>query len=99
PAGRTEGCHLRVLQTEALDGAEELLVARVRARPAALDVMDGEVVEPLGDAQLVLEREGDVLGLRPVAQRRVVELDAPHGRVPGGAPIKASCSARTASSV
>src|SRR2546426_3425738 len=103
PAGRTEGGHLRVLQTEALDGAEELLVARVRARPAALDVMDAEVVEPLGDAQLVLEREGDVLGLRPVAQRRVVELDAPHGRVPGagvgGFPIKASCSARTASSV
>src|SRR6266566_133223 len=103
PAGRAEGRHLRVLQPEALDGAEELLVARVRARPAALDVMDAEVVEPLGDAQLVLEREGDVLGLRPVAQRRVVDLDPPHGRVPGagvsGFPIKASCSARTASSV
>src|SRR6266446_2403846 len=103
PAGRAEGGHLRVLQTEALDGAEELLVARVRARPAALDVTDAEVVEPLGNAQLVLEREGDVLGLRPVAQRRVVELDPPHGRVPGagvgGVPIKASCSARTASSV
>src|SRR5437867_3286175 len=103
PAGRAEGRHLRVLQTETLDGAEELLVARVRARPAALDVVDAEVVEPLGDAQLVLEREGNVLGLRPVAQRRVVELDPPHGRVPGagvgGFPIKASCSARTASSV
>src|SRR5437870_33301 len=102
-AGRAEGRHLRVLQPEALDGAEELLVARVRARPAALDVVDAEVVEPLGDAQLVLEREGDVLGLRPVAQRRVVDLDPPHGRVPGagvgGFPIKASCSARTASSV
>src|SRR6266571_1441873 len=103
PAGRAEGRHLRVLQTEALDGAEKLLVAWVRARPAALDVVDAEVVEPLGDAQLVLEREGDVLGLRPVAQRRVVELDPPHGRVPGagvgGGPMKASCSARTASSV
>src|SRR6266403_2048589 len=108
PAGRAEGGHLRVLQTEALDGAEELLVARVRARPAALDVMDAEVFEPLGDAQLVLKREGDVLGLRPVAQRRIVNLDAPHGRFPaaaegafgvGGLPINASCSARTASSV
>src|SRR5438094_3412165 len=109
PAGRAEGGHLRVLQPEALDGAEELLVARVRAGPAALDVMDAEVFEPLGDAQLVLEREGDVLGLRPVAQRRVVELDASHGRFSGagvggfggvgGFPMKASCSARTASSV
>src|SRR5438552_3300888 len=107
-AGRAEGRHLRVLETEALDGAEKLLVAWVRTRPAALDVVDAEVVEPLGDAQLVLEREGDVLGLRPVAQRRVVDLDPPHGRFSdagvggfgvGGLPIKASCSARTASSV
>src|SRR5213078_968637 len=109
PAGRAEGRHLRVLESEALDGAEELLVAWVRARPAALDVVEAEVVEALGDAELVLEREGDVLGLRPVAQRRVVELDAPHGRftdggvggfgVVGRFPMKASCSARTASSV
>src|SRR5437867_2436640 len=88
--------HLRVLQAEPLDGPEELLVARVRARPAALDVVDAEVVETLGDAHLVLEREGDVLGLGAVAQGRVVELDASHGR---GPPMKASCSARTASSV
>src|SRR5213593_21147 len=98
-AGRAEGRHLRVLETEGLHGAEELLVARIRARPAALDVVEAEVVEALGDAELVLEREGDVLGLRPVAQRRVVELDAPHGRFSGAGPIKASCSARTASSV
>src|SRR5213594_247149 len=108
PAGRAEGRHLRVLESEALDGAEELLVAWVRARPAALDVVEAEVVEALGDAELVLEREGDVLGLRPVAQRRVVELDGPDGRFTdagvggfgvGRFPMKASCSARTASSV
>src|SRR5438093_7645396 len=106
PAGRAEGRHLRMLETEAFDGAEELLVARVRAWPTALDVVEAEVVEALGDAELVLEREGDVLGLRPVAQRRVVELDAPHGRFPGAGVggfgvggMKASCSARTASSV
>src|SRR5947208_5867004 len=108
PAGRAEGRHLRMLESEAFDGAEELLVARVRAWPTALDVVEAEVVEALGDAELVLEREGDVLGLRPVAQRRVVELDAPHGRFPGagvggfgvgGFPMNVSCSARTASSV
>src|SRR5207249_2497153 len=68
----------------------------IGAGPPALDVVDAEVVEPLGDAQLVLEREGDVLRLRAVAQRRVVELDGSHGR---GPPMKASCRARTASSV
>src|SRR5437667_271193 len=93
---RAEGRDLRVPEAEALDGPEELLVARVRARPAALDVVHAEVVEALGDAHLVLEREGDVLGLGAVAQRRVVELDASHGR---GPPMNASCSARTASSV
>src|SRR5437870_902462 len=90
--------------------------ARVRGRPHARERViavgrqaveevlgvEDDLVEPLGDAQLVLEREGDVLGLRPVAQRRVIDLDAPHGRFPGGAealPINVSCSARTASSV
>src|SRR5437773_4029636 len=106
PAGRAEGRHLRMLETEAFDGAEELLVARVRAWPTARDVVEAEGVAALGDAELLLEREGDVLGLRPVAQRRVVELDAPHGRFPGAGVggfgvggMKASCSARTASSV
>src|SRR5205823_2046547 len=93
---RAEGRDLRVPEAEALAGPEELLVARVRARPAALDVVHAEVVEALGDADLVLEREGDVLGLGAVAERRVVELDASHGR---GPPMNASCSARTASSV
>ena len=79
-------------------GLEERRVARVRARPAALDVVDAEGVEPLGDAQLVLEREGDVLALAPVAERRVVELDrASCGRT-ALPPMKASCSTRTASS-
>src|SRR4029077_1457364 len=97
--GRAEGRDLRVLQADALDGAEELLVARVRARPAALDVVHAEVVEALRDAELVLERERDVLCLGPVAQRRVVELDALHAGFSAAGPMNASCSARTASSV
>src|SRR5207248_9478592 len=87
---------------------DDVVVGAVRACPAGLDVVDAGVVEALGDAEFVLERAGDALGLSPVARRRVVELDAPHGRFPGagvggfgvgGFPMKASCSAPTASSV
>ena len=48
---------------------------RVRAGPAALDVVDAEGVEPLGDPQLVGDREGDAFALRAVAQGRVVDFD------------------------
>ena len=54
---------------------EELVVLRVRAGPAGLDVVDAEPVELLGDAQLVVDGERDALELRAVAQRRVVDLD------------------------
>src|SRR5262249_10156900 len=99
PSGRSERGDLGVTEPEALDRTEELLVARVRARPAALDVLDAELVQPLRDAELVVEREGDVLGLCPVAERRVVELDALHARGSVALPMNASWSVRTASSV
>ena len=60
-----EGGDAGVPETESAHRAEELLVARIRARPAALDVVDAEGVETLGDAQLVVEREADVLRLAP----------------------------------
>ena len=56
---------------------EQLVVLRVGARPTGLDVVDAEVVELLGDPQLVLDGERDALELRPVPQRRVVDLDLP----------------------
>ena len=55
---------------------EELVVLGVRAGPARLDVVDAEPVELLGDPQLVLDGQRDPLELRPVAQRRVIDLDA-----------------------
>src|SRR5262249_31818448 len=93
-AGGTERGDTCRPEPEPANAAEELLVARIRARPAAFHVVDAQVVEALGDAELVVEREADVFGLRAVAQRRVVELDLPHQ--PGA--MNSSCSARTASS-
>src|SRR5262249_13710430 len=95
PARRAEGSELRVAELQAARGAEKFLVARVRSGPPTLDVVDAEVVEALDHAHLVVEREGDVLRLRAVAQGGVVGLDLSLcGHV-----MKASCSARTASSV
>ena len=68
------------LEDGVLDALEEAQVLGVRARPATLDVVDAEGVEPLGDADLVLHGEGHAFALRAVAQRRVVNLDFPgHG--------------------
>src|SRR5207248_6451301 len=55
---------------------EELVVLGVGARPPALDVVDAQPVELLGDAQLVVDREGDALELAPVAKGGVEHLDA-----------------------
>ena len=54
---------------------EELLVLRVRARPAALDVVDAELVQPPSDLQLVLQRQRDPGALAAVAQGAVVDRD------------------------
>src|SRR5579883_3486229 len=74
---RAEGRDLRMPQAQLLDLAEERGIALVRAGPAALDVVDAEIVEALGDFELVLDRERNVLRLTSVAQRGVVDLDLP----------------------
>ena len=90
PPRRAEGGHPRVLERHVEDPAKEPQVLRVRARPAALDVVDAERVEPLGQADLVLHGEGHALALGAVPERRVVDLDlARHGGPscpPWGAP-------------
>jgi hypothetical protein len=76
PAGGTERRQPRVLEVELLVGApEELGVLGVGSRPAALDVPDPELVELLGDAELVGDREVQPLLLRAVAQGRVVDVE------------------------
>src|SRR6266699_5463051 len=55
------------------DATEELRVLGVRARPAAFQVMDAQLVQPPRDFQLVVDRERQALALRAVAQCRVVQ--------------------------
>ena len=64
-----------MLPAELAGRREELDVLGVGARPAALDEREAVLVEHARDAQLVGERERDVLALGAVAEGRVVEDD------------------------
>ena len=80
-AGAAEGGELRVLQRQVAGQLEELRVARVVGiRPPALDVVHAHLVEQHEHAALVLDAEGDALGLGSVAERCVVELYPRHVR-------------------
>jgi hypothetical protein len=50
---------------------EEGIVGRIGTGPAALDVVDPEIVQRLGDGEFVGHVEVDALSLRPVAQGRI----------------------------
>src|SRR5208283_4514484 len=109
-AGRAEGRDSGVANFDLFDLFEERRVAIVRARPSTLDVIETEIVETLGNRDLVLDRQRDVFGLASVAQSGVVNLDMFCIRhrtqtVSRGAAFEppspltnASCSARIASS-
>ena len=71
-----ERAHACLLQAFLAHGDEELRVLRVRARPAALDVVDAEFVQLPRDRELVVERQRDAGALAAVAQRGVVDRDA-----------------------
>ena len=75
-AGAAERGQLRVAEVQLLGGPlEELGVLGHRARPAALDEADAELVEQRRDGQLVGDGEVHPLLLGAVAQGRVVDLE------------------------
>ena len=76
-AARTLG-HAEGAEAGAAGGLlfEEFGVERVRARIAALDIVNAEPVEHRRDAALVVEREVDAGGQRAVAHRRVEQIEA-----------------------
>gem|GEM_PF-2983755 len=73
PPGGPEGGQPGVPEPQAGRLPEEGEVARARAGPAGLDVVDPEVVELLHDPEFRVHREGDALPLGPVPQGRVVD--------------------------
>lgn len=74
-ASEAEAGDASVLPLAARGLLEELQVLRIGTRPAALDVMNPELIEPLRDPQLVGEREIDALALGTIPERGVVDFD------------------------
>ena len=54
---------------------EKVFVLGIGARPPALDVLDAEMVELLGDPQLVVDRERQAFLLTAIPQGGVVDVD------------------------
>ena len=74
PLGHAEGGERCEFERPRL--GEQLGVGGIGAGIAGLDIVEPEPVELLGDQGLVLEREVDALGLRAVAERGVVKIEA-----------------------
>ena len=72
PARHAEGGDLGVGEALAREQLEQLALLRIRRREAGLDQVDAELVELVGDAQLLVGREGHPLALHAVAQRCVI---------------------------
>ena len=66
---------LACLQLQLPGALEKLLVLGIRARPAAFDVVDAQLVQLLGNEQLVVHGERDGLALRAVPERGVERLN------------------------
>src|SRR5207249_5171022 len=66
-------------QFEIASAREVFGVLRVARGVAAFDEIDADLIQPLRDLQLVLQREADAFTLGAVAEGGVVDLDAAHG--------------------
>src|SRR5262249_23762042 len=73
-AGHAEGDELRALEARLV--AEEGVVGRVRAGPAAFNVIHTQAIERDGERLLVADIEVDALSLRTIAQGRVEQVNA-----------------------
>ena len=73
-AGHAERHELGILELRRI--GKEPVVRRIRARPAALDIVDTQQVELARNRRLVGHSEIDALRLGPVAQGGVEEIDS-----------------------
>src|SRR6185437_142367 len=76
-AGRSERGEPGVIEMQISGPREELLVLRIRARPATLDVIDTQLVQLPRNQDFVIHGEGNGLALRAVPERRIESGD-PH---------------------
>jgi len=71
PPGTAEGGQPGVLQANGSGPREEFEILRIRSGIAGFDIVDAMIVQNLEQFQLILDREGNSLGLGAIAQRRI----------------------------
>src|SRR5690606_17282806 len=86
-----ECTNLHVLKVQFLHAGEVGGVLFVRGRETAFDEIEPQAVEPLGNQQLVLEREVNAFALAAVPQSGVIHLNATHGLLSRGSSWKDCC--------
>ncbi len=64
------------LQRDRLDDPEEFNVFRIGSRPAAFNEVHAQLVQLLSDTNFVFRRKADILSLRAVAKRRIVNFQS-----------------------
>ena len=79
-ARAAEGGDLRVFPLQLRRLRKKRRIARIRARPAALDEINPERIEPLGHTNLVGHGKRNPRPLRAITQRRIVNRDLFHLR-------------------
>ena len=77
--GAAEGGDAAGAQLVVADFGEKILVLGVGAGPAAFDVMNAQMRQFLGDADLVGQGQVEVLGLGAVSQGGVIDFHLAHG--------------------
>ena len=94
PSGRARRVMPKATKRRPTEGAaaspKEGIVGRVRPRPAALDVVDAQGIQGLGDGDLIRHGKVHPLHLRPVAQGGVEEVDVIRGPAGGCRPARVS---------
>src|SRR5450755_4329748 len=75
-----------MLELQIARSGEEVLVLRIRPRPAALNVVDPKLVQFLDDQKFIVSRKADGLALGAVAQRGIERENTHKSYVAAGTP-------------
>ena len=66
-SNNTKGGELGMMELDLLHPLEIFFILGIRSRPSAFDVMDAQMIEPLGDLEFIVDGERDPFGLGPVS--------------------------------
>jgi hypothetical protein len=73
--GTAKGNDLRLGERDGLDFLKKLDISWVGTRPSSFDVMDTQFIQLPSNPNLVFHGEGNVFGLGPIPQCRIVNLN------------------------